>query len=258
MSLIKHKLAAATAVAAAFSLACHARRRRSSCRGSPARARPGTPTRSTSGPRAPRPSRRLARRRLGYRWRRRARRGADPRRHRGDQRDRQQRQAPRAGYQEPEPYPERRAGYQAPARDDRYRSGGMAEAVDICVAEVEAGRGPVGSVDRASRSGEGWYVAGELDGGTPYACWIDGDGRVTDIEAGDFGATLRGAGGRRVRAYSHRAEAGGRRRAGDDGRYELAQAAGDCARGSSSRSLAPPPFRPRRRNRGGSLLRSRE
>ena len=45
------------------------------------------------------------------------------------------------------------------------------------------------SVDRASRSGEGWYVAGELDGGTPYTCWIDGNGRVTGIEAGDYGAS---------------------------------------------------------------------
>ena len=76
-----------------------------------------------------------------------------------------------------------------PGARRRYRSGGMAEAVDICVAEVEAGRGAVGSVDRASRSGEGWYVAGELDGGTPYSCWIDGAGRVTDIEAGDYGAS---------------------------------------------------------------------
>lgn len=89
---------------------------------------------------------------------------------------------------DPEPYPED-AGYQPPTREDRYRAGGMAEAVEVCVAEVEAGRGPVGSVDRASRSGEGWYVAGELDGGTAYACWIDGAGRVTDIEAGDYRAS---------------------------------------------------------------------
>ena len=89
---------------------------------------------------------------------------------------------------EREPYPED-AGYRVPATDNRYRGGGMAEAVDTCVAEVEAGRGPVCSVDRASRSGEGWYVAGELEGGTAYACWIDGAGRVSDIEAGDYGAS---------------------------------------------------------------------
>ncbi len=84
-----------------------------------------------------------------------------------------------------EPYPDD-AGYQTPAAD--YRGGGMGEAVDTCVAEVEAGHGAVGSVDRASRAGEGWYVAGELDGGTPYACWTDGAGRVTEIEAGDGNA----------------------------------------------------------------------
>ncbi len=94
---------------------------------------------------------------------------------------------PEQSYPEPEPYPDD-AAYQAPAPDNRYGSG-MAQAVDTCVAEVEAGRGAVGSVDRASRSGEGWYVAGELEGGTAYSCWIDGAGRVTDIEAGDFSAS---------------------------------------------------------------------
>lgn len=88
---------------------------------------------------------------------------------------------------EPEPWPAD-AGYQAPPSED-FRSGGMARAVDTCVGEVEASRGPVITVDRASRSGEGWYVAGELDGGTPYACWVDGSGQVSDIEAGDYGAS---------------------------------------------------------------------
>jgi hypothetical protein len=92
-------------------------------------------------------------------------------------------------YPEPAPYPED-IDYQPPARDESYRSGGMGQAVDVCVAEVEAGRGPVGSVDRASRAGEGWYVAGALDEGTPFQCWIDGSGRVTDIEAGDYRANF--------------------------------------------------------------------
>ena len=90
-------------------------------------------------------------------------------------------------YPEPEPLPDD-AAFQPPAREDSYRSGGMAQAVEVCVAEVEDGRGAVSSVDRASRSGEGWFVAGEIDGGTPFSCWIDGAGRVTDIEAGDYSA----------------------------------------------------------------------
>jgi hypothetical protein len=101
----------------------------------------------------------------------------------GGNRNRQER------YPEPEPFPED-IDYVPPARTDTYGAGGMAEAVDVCVAEVEAGRGPVGSVDRASRSGEGWYVAGELGEGTPFSCWIDGSGRVTDIEAGDYRANF--------------------------------------------------------------------
>jgi hypothetical protein len=90
-------------------------------------------------------------------------------------------------YPEPEPLPDE-ADYQAPIRSDRYRAGGMAAAVDTCVAEVEADHGAVASVDRASRSGEGWYVAGELADGPGFACWIDGAGQVTDVEAGDYGA----------------------------------------------------------------------
>jgi hypothetical protein len=94
-------------------------------------------------------------------------------------------------YPEPDSasYPDPDSSYQAPAREDTYRSGGMAQAVDVCVSEVEASRGPVGSVDRASRSGEGWYVAGELDGGAPFACWLDGSGQVSNIRAGDSGAS---------------------------------------------------------------------
>ena len=122
----------------------------------------------------------------------------------------------------PEPYPEPDVRYQEPARGD-YRGGGMAQAVDTCVAEVEAGRGPVGSVDRASRSGEGWYVAGELDGGTPYACWIDGGGRVTDIEAGDLGASYEAPAADEATYGTVHKQAVDGDPAGD-GRYEMAQA----------------------------------
>jgi hypothetical protein len=126
-------------------------------------------------------------------------------------------------YQEPEPYRED-AGYQPPPREDQYRSGGMAEAVDVCVAEVEAGRGPVSSVDRASRSGEGWYVAGELDGGTPYSCWIDGDGRVTDIEAGDYSASYETPAGEEAYTSALQKQAVDAD-PGDEAGYEVAQAA---------------------------------
>ena len=126
-----------------------------------------------------------------------------------------------------QPYPERApvpddAEYQPPAREDR--SGGMAAAVDVCVDEVEAGRGEVGSVDRASRSGEGWYVAGELDGGAPFACWIDGAGRVTDIEAADERATYETPAANDASYPTVQKEAVGGE-ADDEQRYALARAA---------------------------------
>ncbi len=49
------------------------------------------------------------------------------------------------------------------------------------------GRSAVSTAPRGSS--EGWYVAGELDSGTAFACWVDGSGRVTDLEAGGYGAS---------------------------------------------------------------------
>ena len=87
------------------------------------------------------------------------------------------------------PYPVREprgvAGY-----DSRTQSRGIDRAVDICVAELERGRERVGSVESAARTGEGWHVAGELDGGETYACWIGNDGRVSEVRIdGDLGAS---------------------------------------------------------------------
>ena len=127
-------------------------------------------------------------------------------------------------YHDPQRYPPPDANYQGPASDNRARAGGMGEAVDACVAEVEAGRGPVGSVDSASRSGEGWYVAGELDGGAGYACWTDEDGRVTHIEARDQGAGY-DAPTDDDTAYNTVRKQAGDDAAGDGGSYEVAQAA---------------------------------
>ena len=125
-------------------------------------------------------------------------------------------------YPEPEPYPED-AGYQAPPP---YRAGGMSAAVDTCVAEVEAQRGAVGSVDRASRSSEGWYVAGELRSGAGYSCWVDQDGRVTDIEADDYGASYDAPADDPQEARASTAFVSKQRvpEAADDAGYELAQA----------------------------------
>jgi len=79
------------------------------------------------------------------------------------------------------PYPE----------DSRYRetergweSDGLDRAVDMCVAEIEADRARVASVESASRGSDGWFVSGEVEGGALFTCRIDNDGRIRDVEVG--------------------------------------------------------------------------
>lgn len=98
-----------------------------------------------------------------------------------DQRDRDYRP-----YPEPQPYPEDpRYSTPGPSYDGGgYRSGGMDHAVDMCVAEVERSA-PVGSVDSANRNGDGWFISGATSNGAPWACRIDNDGRISDVEVGD-------------------------------------------------------------------------
>jgi hypothetical protein len=85
-------------------------------------------------------------------------------------------------------YPED-PGYRTPAPQPRFDGRGMDRAADICVAEVERrGTARVGSVDSAARTGEGWQVAGSLEGGEAWSCWIDNDGRIGGVEIGAYGA----------------------------------------------------------------------
>ena len=65
----------------------------------------------------------------------------------------------RQRYEGPYPQPGADYGYQ------RSDSRGIDRAVDMCVGEVERGSERVGSVDSATRSGEGWHVSGELESG---------------------------------------------------------------------------------------------
>jgi hypothetical protein len=190
MRLIKHKLARRDRRRRGLFSGCHAR----------VRGRAASAGRHAAGMGRPRRSTAADHRRHrdwdddGHRRRGHPHRSADPRRARRDRRHRQQRQAPAAAqqqqqrYPEPEPYPEESA-YQPPARDDRYRNGGMADAVDTCVAEVEAGRGAVSSVDRASRSGEGGTSPASSTAARPTRAGSTARA-VTDIEAGDFAASF--------------------------------------------------------------------
>lgn len=90
------------------------------------------------------------------------------------------------------PYPDRDddgVRYRSPVDDDQFGSRGLDRAVDMCVAEVERNHPPVANVDSVSRLSEGWRVSGELQQGTPFECSIGNDGRISSIFVGDEGAS---------------------------------------------------------------------
>jgi hypothetical protein len=87
----------------------------------------------------------------------------------------------RERYEQPYPQPDGDYGYQ------RSDGRGIDRAVDMCVNEVEQGAERVGSVDSATRSGEGWHVSGELENGSAYSCTIDSDGRISDVNLRSYG-----------------------------------------------------------------------
>lgn len=87
------------------------------------------------------------------------------------------------------PYPDNDYRYRS-SRDDgqRFESRGIDRAVDICVGEVERDRGRVGSVDNAARTIEGWEITGQVEGGGTFSCRIGNDGRISDVQVGSYGA----------------------------------------------------------------------
>ena len=87
---------------------------------------------------------------------------------------------------EPEPYPDD-AGYQAPVQTDRYASANISTAVDACAAEVESRGDHISTVAGANRTTDGWYVSGELDGGAEYWCRLDDYGQVSAVGGGGVG-----------------------------------------------------------------------
>jgi len=85
---------------------------------------------------------------------------------------------------------ERDVRYREPVRNDRrddrsWSTGGIDNAVNMCVNQVERGSDRVDSVDNASRNAGGWQVSGSLDDGTYFSCRIDNEGRIRSIDLGD-------------------------------------------------------------------------
>jgi len=76
--------------------------------------------------------------------------------------------------------------YRTPGDYERSESRGMDRAVDMCVAELEQRSGRVGTVDGANRDRDGWRISGELDNGRAYSCRIGNDGRISDVDVGDY------------------------------------------------------------------------
>jgi hypothetical protein len=134
----------------------------------------------------------------------------------------------RQRYEQPYPQPDVNAGYQRP--DGR----GIDRAVDMCVGEVERSQERVGSVDSATRSGEGWHVSGELENGSAYSCTIDNEGRISDVNLGSYGYGTAPAEAVPEGEYDDDYYSRARENQGsaepvvdgdlDDGRYETAQA----------------------------------
>jgi hypothetical protein len=76
--------------------------------------------------------------------------------------------------------------YREPARNDRsWNTGGIDNAVGMCVDQVERGSDRVGSVDNASRNASGWQVSGSLEDGSYFSCRIDNEGRIRSVDLGD-------------------------------------------------------------------------
>lgn len=73
-------------------------------------------------------------------------------------------------------------GRGADTRPDWSESRGINAAIDRCANEVERGDRRIESIDSVNREGEGWRVAGRVDGGKDFSCTIDRDGRIRNID----------------------------------------------------------------------------
>lgn len=68
------------------------------------------------------------------------------------------------------------------SRPDWRESRGINDAIDRCASEVERGDRRIESVESVNREGEGWRVAGRMDGGKEFSCTIDRDGRIRTVD----------------------------------------------------------------------------
>jgi hypothetical protein len=81
----------------------------------------------------------------------------------------------------PPPLPDDRQGY---AYDGAVRNVGLDRAADLCADAVERGPNRVESVDAVTRDRDGWAVAGALENGAGFSCRIGNDGQVAGVDLG--------------------------------------------------------------------------
>jgi hypothetical protein len=90
-----------------------------------------------------------------------------------------------------QPYPQRdssagygndtRPNYNEPGSSSRPESRGLDSAVDRCAREIERGDRRIDVIDTVAREGDGWRVAGRITSGPSFACTVDRDGRVSNV-----------------------------------------------------------------------------
>lgn len=82
----------------------------------------------------------------------------------------------------PPPVPHERQGY---ADDGAPPAGlGLDRAADMCADAVDGESSRVDFVDNVTRDAEGWAVTGVLVGGGAFSCRIGNDGRLGDVSVG--------------------------------------------------------------------------
>ncbi len=74
-----------------------------------------------------------------------------------------------------------RPSYNEPGRSSRTESRGLDSAVDRCASEIERGDRRIDVIDTVAREGDGWRVAGRITSGPSFACTVDRDGRVSNV-----------------------------------------------------------------------------
>jgi hypothetical protein len=136
-----------------------------------------------------------------------------------NKRNREQREAV------PPPVPQDRQGY---AYDGADRNVGLDRAADMCAEAVERGSNRVDSVDNVTRDRDGWAVSGALENGTGFSCRIGNDGQVQGVNVGGPRAEDQGEGAQPPavddRPEWHGDDAQPQPQAQDDGRYSTSDA----------------------------------